>query len=77
MQFRGGFSAFILPGGNIHVIGIVPLGFPFLCLAFNTEMSTAGFLPLQGVNGHQLSNVKEIFKPESLFQFLVEFILNP
>ena len=39
-------------------------------------MTAARFLAVQGVTGHQFTNLQEVFQTEGLLQFLVKFILG-
>ena len=41
VEFRLLILTLVLPGGHIHVVGVIPLGLSFLGLALNTEMTSA------------------------------------
>ena len=75
VEFRLFVLSLVFPSGDIHVIGVIPLGLTFLCLAFNAEMTAAGLVPVEGVTGHQLSDLEEVLKPQRFLKFLVELVL--
>src|SRR5689334_22131200 len=62
-----------LPGGGVGKLLVVPPGFSFRGLEFLAKMASAGFVSLQGVEAHQLSELKEVTHPFCLFERLIEF----
>ena len=46
VEFRLFVLSLVLPSGDVHVIGVIPLGLAFLGLALYTEMTTAGLVPV-------------------------------
>ena len=76
MEFRLGTLALVLPGSNVHVVGVVPLCLAFLGLALDTEMTAARLVAVECVISHQHADFEEVFQTESLLEFLVELELG-
>ena len=76
MEFRLHAFTLVFPGGDIHEVFIVTLGFAFLGLHFLAEMAAAGFPAVQGVAGHQFADIKEINEAEGFLECLVEFLVG-
>ena len=63
MKLRFLAFSLVLPGGDIHIVGVVSLGLSFLGLALDTEVTAAGLVPVQGVTSHELADFEEVLKP--------------
>ena len=75
MKLRLLAFSLVLPGGDIHIVRVVSLGLTLLGLALDTEVTAAGLVPVKGVTCHQLADLEEVLKSESLLKFLVELSL--
>ena len=76
MEFRFLTFSLVLPGSYIHIVLIITFSLAFRCLAFLTEVTSAGFVTVKSVLSHKFTYIEEIFKSESFLEFLVEFILG-
>ncbi len=71
-QHRCVAGSAILPCGDVGVMLIVTLGFAIGCLILLAEVTAAGLVAVEGVDAHELGELKEVGHAAGLFQALIQ-----
>ena len=72
-QFRSlGVVSLIFPAAHIEEVLVVALSFSFFCLMLLTEVTTATFLTMKRIVGHEFAHQDEVTQVDSLVKLNVE-----